>query len=65
MEVLETNTDTASICEGQWKSNNSIAESKHEEKTLISGDERDNMKHKVLPVAAKENVEINIVTFIT
>ena len=60
MGILETNTDTASICEGQRKSNNSIVEAEHEEKTIIPCDERDNMKHEVLPVAAKENVAINI-----
>ena len=62
MEILETNTDTASICEGQRKSGNSIAESEHKEETIIPCGERDNMKHEVLPVAAKENVEINIST---
>ena len=62
MEILETGTDTVSICEGQRKSSNSIAESEHEEKTIIPCDERDNMKHEVLPVAAKENVAFNINT---
>jgi hypothetical protein len=62
MEILETNTDTASIREGQQKTSNSIAETEHEEETIIPCGERDNMKHEVLPVAAKENVEININT---
>ena len=62
MGILETNTDTASICEGHRKSNNSIAEAEHEVETIIPCDERDNMKHEVLPVAVKENVVININT---
>ena len=65
MEILETNTDTASIYEGQLKSNNSITESEREEETIIPCDERDNMKHEVLPVAAKENAAININTAVT
>jgi hypothetical protein len=62
MEILETNADTASICEGQRKSNDSIAKSRHEEKAIMPRDERDNMKHQFLPVSAKENVEISINT---
>ena len=62
MEILETNTDRGSLCEGQQKSSNSIAESEHEEKTIITCDELDNLKHEALPVAVKENVDININT---
>ena len=62
MQILDTNPDTASICDGQRKSSNSIAENEHEEKTINPCDERDNIKHEVLPVAAKENVEIHINT---
>ena len=62
MEVLEANTDTASICEGQLKASDSIAENENEEETIIPCDEHDNMKHEVLRVAAKETVEININT---
>jgi hypothetical protein len=62
MEILETNTNAASICEGQLKSHNSIAETEQQDETIIPCDEHDNMKHEVLPVAAKETVEINIYT---
>jgi hypothetical protein len=62
MEILETNADTGSSCEGQPKSRNSVAETEREEVTIIPCDEYDNTKHKVLPVAAKETVEININT---